>query len=140
MSKKKEIKEHIIWDSRDCDEFSFDDESENLNKELDNSIVVIADLGLWDGRHSGYKVLKRNLNAILTCASEGELKFYFDGKDVRCDQYHHDGVNHLLFREMKSDKDVDDFTDICYEETPTDEQIDEYTTSLGKYVKAVYGW
>lgn len=33
----------------------FDDEYANLNKKIDGRILVIADLGLWDGRKQGYK-------------------------------------------------------------------------------------
>lgn len=135
--------EHIIYDSRDVgedDNYSFDDERVNLDKELSHPIVCIADLGLWDGRHSGYKVLSGNLSAILSSMTEGERKFYYDGKDVKCDQFHHDGTNYITFREMREGKDVDEFADICFEGKPTEEQIEEYTTSLGKYVCEIYGW
>jgi len=32
-----------------------DDERANLNIQLDQPILIIADLGLWTGRHMGYK-------------------------------------------------------------------------------------
>ena len=34
-----------------------DDERLNLNKEIDGRILVIADIGRWDGRAQGYKIL-----------------------------------------------------------------------------------
>ena len=43
----------------------FDDEYANLNKELDGRILVIADLGLWNGRKQGYKILGKNIHDIL---------------------------------------------------------------------------
>ena len=47
----------------------FDDEYKyNLNKTLSNRILCIADLGLWHGRKTGYKLLNDNLNEILTAA------------------------------------------------------------------------
>ena len=40
------------------------DEYSNLSKEC-GQIIAIADLGLWDGRHSAYQLSKKgNLNAI----------------------------------------------------------------------------
>ena len=135
--------EHIIYDSRDVgenDDYSLADERENLDKELDNPVFCIADLGLWDGRHSGYKVLSCNLADILSAMTEGELKFYYDGKDVKCDQFHHDGTNYITFREMREGKDENEFAAICFNGYPTEEQIEEYTTSLGEYVRDIYGW
>ena len=35
-----------------------DDERANLNIQLSQPILVIADLGLWTGRHSGYKEIE----------------------------------------------------------------------------------
>ena len=34
------------------------DERINLDIQLPREIIVIADLGLWNGRHSGYKVIE----------------------------------------------------------------------------------
>ena len=35
-----------------------DDERTNLNIQLNQPIIVIADLGLWNGRRSGYKEIE----------------------------------------------------------------------------------
>ena len=35
-----------------------DDERMNLNIQLSEPILLIADLGLWNGRHSGYTVIE----------------------------------------------------------------------------------
>ena len=35
-----------------------DDERINLNIQLNEPIIVIADLGLWDGRHQGFKMIE----------------------------------------------------------------------------------
>ena len=58
------MKEYVIYDSReDCSEDSaqsdvwFDDEMINLDKKLNGKILIIADLGLWDGHKSAYKIV-----------------------------------------------------------------------------------
>ena len=94
------MKEHIIYDSDNCeyDDYGycldFDDEVGNLYKELDNRIIVIADLGLWNGRHSGYKVIGSNLNDIMYQSTDGNYKVWFDGHNVKARDSHHDGCNY----------------------------------------------
>ena len=43
--------------AEEANDMRLDDERENLNIQLNDDILVIANLGLWNGRHSGYKVL-----------------------------------------------------------------------------------
>ena len=42
----------------ESNEMNFYDERANLNIQLPREIIVIADLGLWNGRFSGYKTIK----------------------------------------------------------------------------------
>ena len=118
-----------------------DDERANLDVEVDGEILVIADLGLWDGRHSAYKILEsNNIKDILY--SECDLaKWYSDGKDIRFKGVHHDGTNNYLYRVIKDDSDIDEFLDKIYNQKPiTDSEIEKYTESLYPYVAKVYGW
>ena len=49
----------------------WDDARINLDKQLDGRILVIADLGLWNGRTQGYKILSsRNLNGIISSTDD----------------------------------------------------------------------
>ena len=105
----------------------------NFNIELDNNIVVIADLGLWNGRRSGYKVIGTNLNdtlrSFIDCASE--LEFYTDGYNYCATEYHHDGTNHYIFRVLKDGVDA--------EKLGNYKDIMKYTKSLKNVVNNVYG-
>ena len=38
-----------------------DDTRANLNKQLNSTIIVIADLGLWHGRRTGYKLIESGI-------------------------------------------------------------------------------
>ena len=140
------MKEHIIYDSDNCeyDDYGycsdFDDEVGNLHKELDNRIIVIADLGLWNGRHSGYKVIGSNLNDIMYQSTDGNYKVWFDGHNIKAKDSHHDGYNYYEFREIKSGVNIDILKNKIYNGTFTRRDINRYTTSLGKYVKEIYGW
>lgn len=116
------------------------DEKYNLNKTLENDIIVIADLGLWHGHKQGYKILGYNLNSILNCFCGDYIQLYYDGRNVRAKDIHHDGTNHYLFREFKPNINRAAFLNKIYNEKLTLQDISKYTTSLKKYVKEIYGW
>lgn len=120
-----------------------DDERDNLDIECGN-ILAIADLGLWDGRRSAYKIIKSGkVNGILDMNLESG-EFYSDGKNIRCTQHHHDGTNYITFREIKptaTDKGIERICDMLYngEEVPQT-LLNRYTRSLCPAVNKVYGW
>lgn len=120
----------------------YDDEMMNLNKQLDGRIVAIADIGRWNGRVQGYKVLGSNLNEVVSSSIGCDDKeVYCDAHNVRATGYHHDGRNHVLFRELREDRDVDNFLDKIYsgEEISTS-TLNYYTKSLRPHVQKIYGF
>lgn len=118
----------------------FDDERSNLNKCLSGRVIAIADLGLWDGRRQGFKILSNNLNAIFAIGEDSN-HWYDDGKDIRANMIHHDGTNRILFRELRDEKDCTNFLDRIYRgEEISRRTLAYYTRSLHNYVKEIYGW
>lgn len=119
----------------------FEDEQSNLYRQLQGRILCIADLGLWNGRRSGYKILGNNLNEVLTCGIGcDEKEVYCDAYNVRATGYHHDGSNSVEFREIREDKNIDNFLEKLYNnEEVTRREINYYTKSLRPYIKQVYG-
>lgn len=105
----------------------------NFNMELNNNIVIVADLGLWNGRQNAYKVVGTNLKDTLQSHVNGmsDMKFYTDGYNYCADEYHHDGTNHYVFRVLKDGVSADKLTD---------KNVMRYTKSLKKTVNNVYGW
>ena len=76
-----------------------DDERANLNIQLDQPILIIADLGLWTGRHMGYKeIASGNIRDCLYSDRDIDYSTWYVDRlgDLRCDAIHHDGTNHLL--------------------------------------------
>ena len=119
----------------------FDDEQSNLYRVLNGRILCIADMGLWNGRRSGYKILGNNLNEVLTCGIGCDDKeIYCDGYNVLAKGYHHDGRNYVEFREIREDKDIEPLLEKLYNNEPVSRaEIRKYTKSLRPYVKQVYG-
>lgn len=157
-------KRYIIWASEiNIDDWDFDeeglteeekyymavmhnnsyieDERMNLNIKLDNPILVIVDLGLWNGRKQGYKILKeKNINSILYSNAD-EVEWYSDGYNIRAKEIHYDGTNYLLYREIKNMDNIDNFLNKIYNnEEITNATLNYYTKSINKHVKDFYGW
>ena len=115
----------------------------NLDKPC-GDILVIADLGFWDGRKQGYRVIKRGkVNAIFKVLGSdyGYFKFYCDTYHVRATLHHHDGTHYLTFYEVKDGKNIQPLLNKIYDgEEVTNKEINRYCRSLRPKVAKVYGW
>ena len=118
-----------------------EDEMINLDVSTEGQIIAIADLGLWNGRRSGYRLLdENNISAIFREMSWDQCEYYCDRYDVWMRNTHHDGTNYILFRELKN-VNVEHFLDMIYEGKPIDSKtLCRYTRSLRPYIAKVYGW
>lgn len=127
---------------RDCIISNLEDERQNLNIPTSGRILMIADLGLWDGRRSGYKIIdKRNINAILTNNHDGEVEYYSDGWNIKGIWKHHDGTDYFEFREIREGKQITNLTErLYYGLSVNRKMINYYTKSIAPQVNAVYGW
>lgn len=79
-----------------------DDERRNLDIQFSQPILVIGDLGFWNGRAQGYKMV--NSGNIRDClySDTDRTEWYVDKNgDLRADAIHHDGTNHYLYRVFK---------------------------------------
>lgn len=127
---------------RDLDSW-LDAEYANLNVEC-GDILVIADLGFWNGRRSGYRIIRGNkLKHIFSViGSDYEYyKFYCDRYDVKAELHHHDGTHYLTFREIKPKVNINKITEKLYNQEEVErKEITRYTKSLNPYLKKIYGW
>lgn len=120
------------------------DERINLNVQTKGKLMVIADLGLWDGHHSGFKYIKTDNIADCLSSSCDSAEWYVDENgDLRCTASHHDGTNHYRYREVKpdlGDDEVDRFEEKLYYGKATESDIEACTIPIGTYIAKVYGW
>lgn len=118
------------------------EERRNLDIALDGNILVIADLGLWNGRRQGYRELHSNIvSDILSTLCGGKCHWYSDGFDICCEEEHHDGTNHYIYREIKDEYNIYRLMNRIYEgDKITRNKLNYYTKSLVPAVNAVYGW
>lgn len=121
-----------------------DDERANLNIQLSQPILVIADLGLWNGRRPGYREIQSG--NIRDCLYGGHdyITWYVDSKgDLRCEDIHHDGTNHYLYRAYKSgttEAQRNQLKSKIYDGSVTEQDIARFTRRLGDDIGRVYGW
>ena len=116
------------------------------NIALDDPILVIADLGLWHGRASGYRNLATwTVGDCLYSNVDGmsSPEWYVDELgDLRCREAHHDGVNYYTYRVWKhnaSEQQRENLLDKLYEGTATRRDITRVTERLGDKIARYYG-
>lgn len=125
--------------SSEMDESIYHDLLQLFNVDVGANIVVIADLGLWNGRRVGYKELNNPTYAM--CFNSGVngsaiCEWVVDNttKDLCAEVSHHDGTNYYLYRKFKDISDVQraNFLDKIYKGTVTRGDITRLTSPIGK--------
>ena len=117
------------------------DERCNLSEKVDGRILVIADLGLWDGRRQGYKILDNTISDILYDRDGEYLEWYGDGYNIKATVSHHDGTNYYEYRVIREDRNIENLLDAIYNgEEINRKKLNYYTKSLYPYIAKIYGW
>lgn len=121
-----------------------DDERVNLNIQLPAAILVIADIGRWNGRFSGYAEIRSGNIRDCLYSNMDYATWYVDRRgDLCCDAIHHDGTNHYLYRTYKpgvTEAQIERLKDKIYEGSATRADITRITRRLGDHIGKVYGW
>lgn len=135
-----ELYQRMVATNRDY----LEDERVNLDIRLSQPILVIADLGFWNGRCSGYKEIQSgNIRDCLSSDCDFNTWYVDKYGDLRCDAYHHDGTNHYLYRVYKdnvSEEKRNNLTAKIRKGTFTRADVTRLTRRLGDEIGAVYGW
>ena len=143
----------VLWDSSDYEDYDSYEVSEFLegfasllDEKLDNDIIIVADLGFWNGRHSAYKMLSNDLEDIVYKSSIEEPYFgwYIQDGDVQAYETHHDNTHYYKYRKLKlglEDEDLQELQWALYNGEPNrDELVEKYTESLKDIVEEKCNW
>lgn len=107
-------------------------------------LIVIADLGLWDGRRKAVRVIPNATLADAMGVVEGEyIDWYVEDGEMKIDAVHHDGTNHYLFRTWKDE--TNDWKKgltlhLINHGFDDRETLDVDTRPLGPDVKKAFAW
>lgn len=114
------------------------------NIQLSRPILVIANLGRWNGHFPGYKeITSGNIRDCLYSDTDYSTWYVDKLGDLRCDAVHHDGTNHYLYRTYKdgvSDEQINRLKKKIYNGIATRTDITRLTNRLGDEIGKVYGW
>ena len=140
-----EITEDRLYEEMlDTNASYLDDERVNLNIQEAQPIIVIADLGRWDGRYQGYKMIESGNIKDCLYSDTDYTEWYVDKLgDLRADAIHHDGTNHYLYRAFKDNatpEQLENLQDKIYSGTATRADITRATKRLGDDIANVYGF
>lgn len=134
-----EYEQYCIIDDMNIDYLY--DERCNLNTEIDGRIIIIADLGLWDGRKQAYRILGNTISDILYFDNGNYFECYSDGKNIKGIESHHDGTNYYEYRVIREDRNIENLLDAIYNgEEISRTKLNYYTKSLHPYIAEIYGW
>jgi len=121
-----------------------DDERVNLNIQEAQPIIIIGDLGLWNGRFQGYKMIESGNIRDCLYSDTDYTEWYVDKLgDLRADAVHHDGTNHYLYRAFKDNatsEQIENLQDKIYAGKATRADITRVTKRLGDDIAKVYGF
>lgn len=120
------------------------DERDNLNVCLSQPIIVIGDLGRWNGRVMGYKMIDSGNIRDCLYSDTDYTEWYVDKYgDLRADAVHHDGTNHYLYRVFKdgvTDSQIENLQNKIYNGKATRADITRVTKRLGDDIAGIYGF
>ena len=140
-----EITEDMLYQEmvRVNDDYLYD-ERDNLNVQLTEPIIVIADLGRWNGRFLGYKMIESGKISDCLYSATDYTEWYVDKDgEFKAEAVHHDGRNKYMYRVFKdssTEEQIVDLQDKIYSGTVTQADIDRVTRPLGKDIAKVYGF
>lgn len=113
-----------------------DDVAKALNIPVGGCIIAVADIGRWDGRHHGYKIVGHNLRGIIGPHEDGVLRIWVDEKNICASLAHHDGTHYFTFRKIKARVNVLEVSGMVLK----GKDVSSLTTSLKRYVPKNLGW
>lgn len=128
----------------DTNDNYLNDERINLDIQLTQPIIVIGDLGRWNGRVMGYKMIESGNIKDCLYSDTDFTEWYVDRYgDLRADAAHHDGTNYYLYRVFKegvTESQIERLQEKIYMGKATRADITRVTRRLGDEIGRVYGW
>lgn len=113
----------------------------NLNKQIEGKILVLGNIGRWNGRVDGYKIIGSGNIADILYDDCDYCEWYSDGYNIKFKGHHHDGTNYYEYRVIKNEDNIDNLLDAIYAGKPISRRkLNYYTRSLLPDIAKIYGW
>lgn len=122
----------------ECNNLDFESMRYILNIQLYKPILMIEDIGRWDGRYHGYSEIRSgNISDCLNSGTDYTTWYIDKNGDFRCRGIHHDGTNHYLYRVYKdgvSETQIDNLKEKIIRGTVTRADIVRITKRIGDVI------
>jgi hypothetical protein len=106
-------------------------------------IIAIADLGLWNGRRQGYKMINSGSLSDCLYSDCDYVEFYVENGKFLATMTHHDGTNYVEFRGVKEtvkESTVENLKAYLMDGAASPQMIGASTFKLGDAIGKIYGW
>lgn len=115
-----------------------------LDIQLDNSIIAVATLGLWDGERRGYKEfsegnIAKAVQSVVSNSDYNDVEILIEQDNLVVKGHHHDGTNKIIIREARNAMAVDRLASAITKQKDIDQAIVRYSRSVAPAVEAVIG-
>lgn len=122
------------WDDIEC-EVKYHDER--------GSYLIIASLGLWNGRFDGGKIIDGYLNKVIRACFEDYNKVYWQDKNLKVEATHHDGTNYFIIKKL-TDRGIEFYNNHCYDydDRTMHQKLfrDAHYSHSVDFFARIYGW
>ena len=122
------------WDYIKC-EVKYHDER--------GSYLIIASLGLWNGRFDGGKIIDGYLSEAIGACFEDYNKVYWQNKNLKVKAIHHDGTNHFIIKKL-TDRGIEFYNNhyYDYDDRTMHQKLfkDAHYSHSVDFFARIYGW
>lgn len=107
------------------------------------SYLIIASLGLWNGRFDGGKIIDGYLTDAIKACFEDYNKVYWQDKNLKVEATHHDGTNHFIIKKL-TDRGIEFYNNhyYDYDDRTMHQKLfkDAHYTHSVDFFARIYGW
>ena len=105
--------------------------------------LVIASLGLWNGRFDGGKIIDGYLNKVIRACFEDYNKVYWQDKNLKVKATHHDGTNYFIIKKL-TDRGIEFYNNhyYDYDDRTMHQKLfrDAHYSHSVNFFARIYGW
>lgn len=134
-----------IWQEwYDQNERDWDDiEGEVRYHDERGSYLIIASLGLWNGRFDGGKIIDGYLHEAIRECFEDYNRVYWQDKNLKIEATHHDGTNHFIIKKL-TDRGIEFYNNhyYDYDDRTMHQKLfkDAHYSHSVDFFARIYGW
>lgn len=107
------------------------------------SYLIIASLGLWNGRFDGGKIINGYLTKVIRACFEDYNKVYWQDKNLKVEATHHDGTNYFIIKKL-TDRGIEFYNNhyYDYDDRTMHQKLfrDAHYSHSVDFFARIYGW